>query len=323
MKEIMRKPMLLLVLLFLAAASLLSAARAVSPPAPTPATRGTNAPAPSDPPVFPIPVETFLMGDYLERGDVVLTRRDWDLTSYIIRKATNSPFSHAALVFAKANQEPGITQSFVIEAGTGGVDLTNLADYIDDKSAFIAIKRLPRPWFDGAMKARVRGVLLDKIKGSYDYWAITRIARSLWFGVQDTMQKETPTETRREKTIKRYRANDWTPPNDFICSGLVQTGFVQAVVEYIKGGVLPPAALSEVVFSEASEKWLPDAEGWEALGKDGVDVVRYFERQNAEALNSVTPEDLARSDKLEWLYLIRAGVVHRIHSYEDALAKIE
>ena len=49
--------------------------------------------------VWPMPVEDFLAGKYLERADVVLTRRAWDVASWAIRWATNSPFSHAAMVF--------------------------------------------------------------------------------------------------------------------------------------------------------------------------------------------------------------------------------
>ena len=51
-------------------------------------------------------------------------------------------------------------------SGTSGVDLTNLRDYIADKSAFIAIKRFKQPWFDEAKQSRVRGLLLDKIKAT-------------------------------------------------------------------------------------------------------------------------------------------------------------
>ena len=56
---------------------------------------------------WPKPVETFLNGHYVDRADVVLTRRTGDITSSIIRWATNSPFSHAALVFTGPQFEVG------------------------------------------------------------------------------------------------------------------------------------------------------------------------------------------------------------------------
>ncbi|MCK5713843.1 MAG: hypothetical protein KAI25_14065, partial [Hyphomicrobiaceae bacterium] len=64
---------------------------------------------------WPMPVETFLEGNYLRRSDIVLTRRDWDLTSWVIRWATESPFSHAALIFTGPQFESGFTNTFVIE----------------------------------------------------------------------------------------------------------------------------------------------------------------------------------------------------------------
>jgi hypothetical protein len=126
-----------------------TAPAAPPPGAPAPAAAQVPAPAPAQPPlppdvtpeVWPMPVEDFLAGNYLERADMVLTRRNWDFASWAIRWATSSPFSHAAMVFTGPQFESGYSNTFVIESGTKGVDLTNLRDYIADKSAFLAIKR--------------------------------------------------------------------------------------------------------------------------------------------------------------------------------------
>ena len=227
-------------------------------PAPAPAER-RPAPLPLEEEVveevWPMPVEDFLAGKYLERADVVLTRRAWDVSSWAIRWATNSPFSHAAMVFTGPQFESGYTSTFVIESGTSGVDLTNLRDYIADKSAFIAIKRFKQPWFDEPKQSRVRGLLLDKIKASYNYWAIGTIARNLWFGVERSVSGD-------QKTMRRFRERKWDAPTEFICSGLVQIGFVEAALEYIKAGTLPPTALNEVVFEKEAATRLPEREDW-------------------------------------------------------------
>lgn len=265
--------------------------------------------------VWPKPIDEFLAGEYLQRADVVLTRRDWDITSSLIRLATNSPFSHAAMVFTGPQFEAGFDSTFVIEAGTGGVDLTNIRDYVSDKSTFIAIKRLKQPWFDEPKQARVRGILLDKIKATYNYWAIGRIFRNLWFGVQRQVRG-------KEKTIEAYRKNEWKPPNDYICSGLVQLGFVEAVIEFIKAGKLPVSALKEVVFHETAASRLPEAADWQYLDQETQkQSAELFEEQNVVELEAVTPDNLARSDKLEWLYLIRNNLVYKVSSYEDVIAQ--
>ncbi len=267
--------------------------------------------------VWPMPVEDFLAGRYLERADVVLTRREWDFASWAIRWATTSPFSHAAMVFTGPQFESGYTSTFVIEAGTSGVDLTNLRDYIADKSAFIAIKRFRKEWFDEPKQSRVRGLLLDKIKASYNYWAIGAIARSLWFGVERSVSGD-------RQAVRNYRERKWDAPNEFICSGLVQMGFVEAAIEYIKAGQLPPSALNEVVFEPEAATRLPDAEDWGYLDAETSKTTAVlFRKQNFDALQAVTPENLAASEKLEWLYFIKNGLVHKVSSYDEVRKLIE
>lgn len=264
-----------------------------------------------------MPVEDFLAGRYLERADVVLTRREWNLASWAIRWATSSPFSHAAMVFTGPQFESGYSSTFVIEAGTSGVDITNLRDYIADKSAFIAIKRFRKDWFDEPKQSRVRGLLLDKIKASYNYWAIGSIVRSLWFGVERSVSGD-------RTTVRRFRERNWSPPNEFICSGLVQIGFVEAALEYIKAGQLPPSALNEVVFEREAATRLPDREDWGYLDAEtSKSTAVLFRKQNFDALQSVTPEDLAVSNKLDWLYFIKNGVVYKVGSYADVRKLID
>ena len=263
------------------------------------------------PETWPMPVEDFLAGSYLERADVVLTRRDWNLTSWVIRWATNSPFSHSALIFTGPQFEDGYSNTFVIEAGTGGVDLTSFRDYITDRSSFVAIKRFRKEWFDEQMQSRVRGLLLDKIKARYDYWAIADIMRNLWFGAERSVRGD-------KNAIRTYREREWSAPNEYICSGLIQIGFVEAILEYIKSGQLPPSALNEVVFEPVAATRLPEKADWGYLDPESSKTTAVlFRQQNFDALESVTPENLAASDKLAWLYFIKSGLVYKINTYDD------
>jgi hypothetical protein len=285
-----------------------------TPPAPIAAQNPTTSRAEES---WPMPVETFLEGNYLKRSDIVLTRRDWDLTSWVIRWATGSPFSHAALIFTGPKFESGFTNTFVIEASTAGVDLTNLRDYIADKSSFLAVKRFKKEWFDEPKQSRVRGLLLDKIKADYNFWALGHIARNIWFGVERSMRGD-------KEAIQTFRERDWTPPNEYICSGLVQIGFVEAVLEYIKSDQLPPSALREVVFQRVAASRLPEKDDWQYLDPEASKTTaNLFRNQNFDALESVTPEDLALSDKLEWLYMIKNGLVYKADSYDDVRKVIE
>jgi hypothetical protein len=271
---------------------------------------GQQAPGKAGDDVWPKPVGEFLAGKYLERADVVLTRRSGDIASSLIRWATNSAFSHAALVYTGAQFDQGITDTFVIEAGTSGVDLTKLADYAQNRSTYIAIKRFNRDWFNTARQARVRGVLLDKIKDSYDFWTIWRIAKNLWFGVQSKVRTKT-------KTVEAYHNRAWQPPNEYICSGLVQIGFVQTVVEGILRGELSPEVLRDVVFSKSAESRLPEPGSWKYLGEDAKTTAYDFQFVLNDELYAITPEDLAQTDKLNWMYLIKGGQVFKVTSYAE------
>ena len=291
-----------------------------APVAPVPAAAQVPAPATAQPPVppdvtpevWPMPVEDFLAGNYLERADVVLTRHNWDLASWAIRYATKSMFSHAAMVFTGPQFESGYSNTFVIESGTKGVDLTNLRDYIADKSAFLAIKRFKKDWFDETKQARVRGLLLDKIKSTYNYWAIVHIVRNLWFGVQQSVQRD------RGAVRHHQQREQGSHPNEFICSGLVQIGFVEAVIEYIKAGQLPRL--------HHQRRRVRAGGGEPASGEGRLGLSRsrslednsgQFREQNFDALQWVTPEDLAASDKLEWLYFIKDGLVYKVSTYDE------
>jgi hypothetical protein len=93
-------------------------------------------------------------------------------------------------------------------------------------------------------------------------------------------------------------------------------GFVEAAIEYIKAGQLPPSALNEV--------GLPDAEDWGYLDAETSKTTAVlFRKQNFDALQAVTPENLAASEKLEWLYFIKNGLVHKVSSYDEVRKLIE
>jgi len=98
----------------------------------------------------------------------------------------------------------------------------------------------------------------------------------------------------------------------------VQIGFVEAVLEYIKAGQLPPSTINDVVFEPEAATRLPDKADWAYLDPESSKTTAVlFRKQNYEALQWVTPEDLASSDKLEWLYFIKDGLVYKVSTYDE------
>lgn len=284
---------------------------------------------------WPKKVEEFVAGDYLQRADVILTQRAWDPVSFAIRTATDSDFSHAAAIYSVGGHDPGISSTWVIEAITGGVDLTRLDTYLEDKSTVVAIKRLDQPWFREDLQNQMRGEMLEKIDAGYGYGIIVDYARSYAFALMSAVMG------RREAIETVFRSNkenaaDVTAANGFICSGFVQFGFVTAAIRFIEQGKLEPWRLNDVLFDDGVEKppakdgeeaktaldWLPKKEVLETLppeAKDSIikDVLPEVEKSLQAEIFALQPEDLARSKRLAWQYLVKDGMVYQVSSYDE------
>lgn len=245
---------------------------------------------------FPMPVETFLKhaDTLLVRSDVILSRSP-TFSSWMIRLGTGGFFSHAALVFLVPKPDDGFENTFVLESISSGVGIANLRDYIDRKRGHsdIVIRRLEAPWFDDRLRSQVRGLMLDHVKAKYDYGKVIRLALSFLFGLRLGYSRVSKGKSRSMadavQRTHRGRAR-WVPPQ-FICSGFVQYGFAEA----LRRAGLP---LADVLFKE----------GLNSGDRAGI--------------LAVTPEDIATSDKLTWLFAIKAGRVHRVADFAAAKAII-
>jgi Permuted papain-like amidase enzyme, YaeF/YiiX, C92 family len=233
-----------------------------------------------DEPKFPMRVgEFFAQADrFLNRGDIVLSRSP-TLSSHLIRAMSGGFFSHAAMVFLVPQKNDGFENTFIVESRYQGVGLANLESYVDGKnpSEEIAVLRLEGRGFDQFYFKQVRGLLLNQVQKPYDFGKVINLGLSLLFGIRLGLSK-----LRRTRLV--YKS--WTP-NEFICSGFIQYGYVEAM---LRRGLDP----SPVIFK--------------------ADV----SARDREALLATTPEDLATSNKLTWLYAVRRGFVHKVENYEQA-----
>ena len=229
-----------------------------------------------------LPVDKFMQGEYLQRSDIILVGGS-GLTSKIISYFTKSLFSHAALVFLISNKDKGFEHNFLIESVTSGVDVTAFDYYAaKSKNKPIAILRLEQEWFDIPLQNQIRGSMLNYIKSDYDFMTILKITgyivKKLFFGL-------------KVRSIKKSIQKGRRVPNQFICSGFVQYGYYSSVKKMTEAGDLSASAIDKVLFRSD-------------LGQDSAD----------SELLSVTPEDLASSDKLSWKYVIKNGMVYKVES---------
>jgi hypothetical protein len=231
---------------------------------------------------------------HVRRGDIILSRSP-TLISWLIRKATGSAFSHAALVFLVSEPAEGYGNTFILESTGTGVGLANLRRAIGGKNPKleIAVLRFKDPDLSPAFFKHARGLMLDYVQTEYDYGVIARLTLSLVFGARLSyakMRKGSDAAMQMAVERTRKRILKWVPPQ-FICSGFIQFGLVKAAAFE---GIDP----SRVVL------------------KNGLDI------HDGDALLSVTPEDVSHSDKLQWLYVARRGWVYAVDNRERALKVI-
>lgn len=265
---------------------------------------------------WPMPVDQFLARDYLGHADVLMTVRKGNLLSWLIRTATKGNFSHAALVFITPNYQYGWQSTYLIESVFSGVEVTDLRDYFKYRGIKVAIQRSRHAWLSDEIAKRVRGRTLGDIKAKYNFPLMIAMAEGLWFSLESMVQGHKRTVLRRER--KGGRAS----PNEFICSGFVQRGFVLGIAEFIRNGQLPASALREVIFDRDLASLLP--KDWSQHSPaEQVKIVDEFIEEFTDELLSATPRDLETSTELDWVYVMADGVVHPVTSYREVCELME
>lgn len=260
--------------------------------------------------IWPMKLDEFMQGGWLEPADVVLSRKNGNVVSRLIRWVTKSHFSHSALIYVTPKFDPNYDNTFVIEAGTRGVDLANLARYVNDERSVSAVLRLSRPWFKDDVRGRVRGLVLNYIDAGYDYGIVLQILQNAWFRMKRSVEGH-------KRAVRGYTPKGRMAPTKFICSGFVQIGFVEAVAELVAAGKLPRSTLRDVVYTADGIAGLPD--NLDTLSDEEFKkVLAEFQEDTQDLLEAVTPQDLAKSDRLEWRYVLRDGVAYRVTNAKEA-----
>jgi hypothetical protein len=229
---------------------------------------------------------------YLRKGDIVLSRSP-SFVSWLIRATTGSPFSHAALVFLVRDPAEGYGNTFLLESTRDGVGLANLRHWIGGPVQLedLVVLRFKDKRLTSSFFSHVRGLMLDHVKADYDMSRALRMGLSFLFGAKLTVAKmRSGAKQAMRRAVSRTKLTKWLPPQ-FICSGFIQYGLVKAAVE-------------------------------EGMDTDRVILREGLTAKSGDALLAVTPDDIAASEKLEWLYVIKNGKVKVPKNREEAIAII-
>ncbi len=271
-------------------------------------------PVPEDAASWPMPIAEFRRGQHLHTGDVVLTTKLGSLFSFFNRVLDASDFAHAALVFATPRSGIGIDETYLIETTFGGVELGAFGEIIQPTEVYedtrrppeyiVGVKRLERHWASPHLRAMVSGRMLRFLDiDDYDYSMLAALAARnthFWFRLRSLLFGRAPSLAEYVRKRRSYA------PAEFICSGFVQFAFVDMVREAVERGQIPRDIAEDVWRDVLFADW---------IGQDTT----------MEDLMGVRPIELARSDRLDWKYLIYGGEVHKVERTEqvdDLLARI-
>lgn len=255
---------------------------------------------------WPMPVEKFQYGHFLEPGDIILSTRLESFFSFLMKSFDDSRFAHAALTFITPRHYAGVDRSFLIEATFGGVDLGAFSEIVAPTKVYkdtrekpryvVGIKRLEADWFTPDMRPMVSGRMLRFIKDDdYNFALLAALAANrsnFFFRLRDKLFGRAPTITEFLQRTRRFA------PVDFICSGFVQFAYVDMVRTAIESGLLSPELANEA--------------------REDVFFAPWVDPQcSMENLMAVKPRELAASPKLNWKYLIYGGQAHKVRGEEE------
>jgi len=255
---------------------------------------------------WPMPVEEFQFGHFLEPGDIVLSTRLESFFSFLMRSFDDSRFAHAALTFITPRHYAGVDRSFLIEATFSGVDLGAFSEivaptkrYKDTNEApryVVGVKRLETDWFRTEMRPMVSGRMLRFIKDDdYNFALLAALAAersNFFFRLRDKLFGRAPTISEFLRRGKKFA------PVDFICSGFVQFAYVDMIKTAIEAGLLQYDQFAQAHRDVFFAPWVN-------------------EKSSMENLMAVKPSELAASPNLKWKYLIYDGQAHKVSSNEE------
>lgn len=167
---------------------------------------------------------------------------------------------------------------------------------------------------------------MDQINGLYDHKAVLELSALYAERVARRHMGMIPQVAEAADTVANF-FKDWNEKSSsdqsirrFICSGLVQYSFFEALRIRIKNDIDIPehreAALSNlsnmhrVIFREDPEGIIPNYIRQVQIGK--LDIHDPAPEDVLDLLKTATPADFNNSPNLEWRYVILKGVVWQI-----------
>ena len=285
------------------------------------------------------------VGPRLRVSDVVLRTNlnPKEIFSALIRMATDSHWSHSALLYLLNDPLQGFDNIFLVEAMTSGVRVASWRNEVEPPEQFtVGIRRLPIEWYvesprDIAKRdaddvddvhgiaylRHVRGLALDQINELYNQNTVDEI--SALYIERISKRHNIPLVPQ----IADHFANFFKTRDEsvlrFICSGLVQYSFFEALRRRVINDLAVPEHhdcaitnlnnLHRVIFHSDPEGVITNYVQQIQSGK--LDIATPVPGEVLDLLKTTTPADINNTMNLEWRYIIRKGWVWEIDKAPD------
>lgn len=287
-------------------------------------------------------------GPRLHVSDVILRRNNsrTEVLAHLIRSASNSKWSHSALLYQINAPEQGLENTFLIEAKPKGVHMSSWRNEVMPFHEFtVGIKRPKLDWYkeNPDEKARhdpcdpedehaigylrhVRNVAMDQMLGLYDRKVVWELASLYVERVARRHLRRIPqvaeAADRLADLFKKWDANSEprTHVMRFICSGLVQYSFFAALrfrlLQDLQLSAHRESALhnlrnmQRILYREDSDQVMSTYIQRILAGK--LDLADPVPDDVQDLLKTAIPADFNNSPDLEWRYIICNGCVWQI-----------
>ncbi len=292
-------------------------------------------------------------GPRLRVSDVILrvNHNPKEIFSRLIRYATNSQWSHTAILYLLNDPSKGFDNIFLVEALTSGVHVVSWENEVYPFKEFtVGIKRLPLDWYvetpyeqsrhdprdpednHGIFYLRhVRGMALDQVNGLYDHKVVYELSALYMERVFKRHLSSFPLAAEIAgdiaKIFQKWDRDGETSQNvlHFICSGLVQYSYFEALRRRIINDLASPesqeAALSnmsnmdKILFRDDPDGAFADYVAQLRAGK--LHIADPVPDEVLNLLKTTTPADFNNNDKLDWKYVVNEGVIWQIDTAPD------
>lgn len=292
-------------------------------------------------------------GPYVRVSDVVLrvNHDPKEVFSRLIRIATNSQWSHSALLYLTNDPSKGFDNTFLVEAMTTGVRVASWSNEVVPFEQFtVGIKRPRVDWYVEtprdiakhdpddpeddhgiAYLRHVRGIALNQINGLYDHNTVheltalylERVAKRHLPGIPQIAEAAAGAAD----LFKKWDEDDSKTTNilRFICSGLVQYSFFAALRIRILNDLAVPqfrdAAMSNlsnihrVIYRDDPEGVIQTYVQQLQSGK--LKLSDPIPDDVLDLLKTAIPADFNNSPDLAWRYVVKEGMVWQLDEVPD------